>query len=296
MVNMSKVIKATLAILVVLPFVQSTHLYASADGLITIDAGHGYYTAGKRAYDESFREWEINDKVTDYVMEKLTASGYAIERLDDETGNTDVSLESRLYQAVQLGSDLHISVHQNASGETWNDATGVEVYYSEYGSYESKLLAETMSANMSYNIDTVNRGAKPTTYELFITREFTHNGIDVVLAEGLFMSNKADVEYMQSDEYVAEYGDAIVKSIDDVYGRLLKSGEAKFIIRIRENENDESLNIRKSASFDAEVVGEVFPGEVFTIVEVKNGLGKLSSGKGWISLHDNYVERINILN
>ena len=47
-------------------------VFASDNGnLIALDAGHGYNTAGKRSYDEAFREWEINDKVADYVQEEL---------------------------------------------------------------------------------------------------------------------------------------------------------------------------------------------------------------------------------
>ena len=51
-----------------------------------------------------------------------------------------------------------------------------------------------------------------------------------------------------------------------------------------------SLNIRKSASFDSAIVGMVKKGEVFTIVETANGLGRLKSGASWISLY--YTQKI----
>lgn len=53
----------------------------------------------------------------------------------------------------------------------------------------------------------------------------------------------------------------------------------------------DELNIRKSADFNSEVVGVVKKGGVYTIVEVKNGLGKLASGAGWISIGDKYVSK-----
>ena len=53
-----------------------------------------------------------------------------------------------------------------------------------------------------------------------------------------------------------------------------------------------ALNIRKSADFNSAVVGTVKKGEVYTIVEVKNNLGKLKSGAGWISMGSAYVEKI----
>ena len=45
-----------------------------------------------------------------------------------------------------------------------------------------------------------------------------------------------------------------------------------------------SLNVRKGAGTSYAVTGSVKKGQVFTIVEEKNGWGKLKSGAGWISL------------
>ena len=46
----------------------------------------------------------------------------------------------------------------------------------------------------------------------------------------------------------------------------------------------DSLNIRSGAGTSYKVVGTVKKGGVYTIVEEKNGFGRLKSGKGWISL------------
>ena len=45
-----------------------------------------------------------------------------------------------------------------------------------------------------------------------------------------------------------------------------------------------SLNVRKGAGTSYAVAGSVKKGQVFTIVEEKNGWGKLKSGAGWIKL------------
>ena len=63
--------------------------------------------------------------------------------------------------------------------------------------------------------------------------------------------------------------------------------ESKFTVKII----CDTLNIRKSASFSSDVVGTVKKGEVFTIVETSNGLGRLKSGAGWISMGTAYVEK-----
>ena len=63
--------------------------------------------------------------------------------------------------------------------------------------------------------------------------------------------------------------------------------ESKFTVKII----CDTLNIRQSASFSSDVVGTVKKGEVFTIVETSNGLGRLKSGAGWISMGTAYVEK-----
>lgn len=56
----------------------------------------------------------------------------------------------------------------------------------------------------------------------------------------------------------------------------------------------DKLNVRKEASESSAVVGEVYKGDVFTIVEISasGSWGKLKSGLGWIGLY--YTEDVNI--
>ncbi len=53
----------------------------------------------------------------------------------------------------------------------------------------------------------------------------------------------------------------------------------------------DSLNIREKADFNSKIVGTVKRGEVFTIVKEENGLGKLKSGAGYISMNSKYVKK-----
>lgn len=62
---------------------------------------------------------------------------------------------------------------------------------------------------------------------------------------------------------------------------------SNFTVRIKCDE----LTIRQSASFTSKAVGVVKKGEVYTIVETSNGLGRLKSGAGWISMGTAYVEK-----
>ena len=53
----------------------------------------------------------------------------------------------------------------------------------------------------------------------------------------------------------------------------------------------DELNIRQKADFNSKIVGIVKRGEVYTIIQEENGLGKLKSGAGYISLNSKYVKR-----
>ena len=292
--------------------------YAS-EGMITIDAGHGgnNSTAGKRAANGDFYEWDINDKVANVLEVLLREQGYTVERLDDVSGQTDVSLNTRLARAKERGSDLHISIHQNALDDImWSNATGTETYYSHNGSWSAKELAQDIAQRMANYIGTVNRGAKGTTNELFITREFTRSGIDAILIEGLFMDNEQDVQTMQTDEYIESYAQAIFDGIVSTYGNIenkvapitvqaqastqvevVKTTFKKDML-VRVKELGETLNIRRYPSRESQVVGEIQPSECFTIADVtENGewglLKAYESGRdGWVRLSEKYVEEV----
>ncbi|MDB8439123.1 peptidoglycan recognition protein family protein [Turicibacter sanguinis] len=53
----------------------------------------------------------------------------------------------------------------------------------------------------------------------------------------------------------------------------------------------DQLHIRHNPDFNSVVVGAVKSGEVYTIIQEENGLGKLKSGVGYISMNDKYVRR-----
>ena len=256
---------------------------------VTIDAGHGHETPGKRAVDDSFREWDVNDAVADYLQPMLESKGITVYRVDDVTGQTDVSLNSRLQRAINHGSDLHISIHQNAVGDQWHEATGTETYYSILGSQKSQDLAKDVANKMAQYIGTKNRGSKGTTNELFITREFTRNGIDANLYEGLFMSNQQDVEQMKTNDYANAYAKAIAESVLSTYRSEISN--EPFTVRVKKDLG-ETLTIRDTAHYTGNMTGEIAPGTVVTIVDVENGWGKLKSGLGWINISGKFVEEI----
>ena len=75
--------------------------------------------------------------------------------------------------------------------------------------------------------------------------------------------------------------------VDKVGSTTQSSSDNSFLVEIICDE----LNIRQQADFNSKVVGTVKKGEVFTIIEESNGLGKLKSGAGYISMNSKYVKR-----
>ena len=84
---------------------------------------------------------------------------------------------------------------------------------------------------------------------------------------------------------------SFVNMVKDYLNELNKPAQANqtstFLVEII----CDTLNIRQQADFNSKVVGTVKKGQVFTIVEEKNGLGKLKSGVGYISMNTKYVRR-----
>lgn len=54
----------------------------------------------------------------------------------------------------------------------------------------------------------------------------------------------------------------------------------------------DALNVRAGAGMGYKINTIVKKGDVYTIVEEKNGWGKLKSGAGWISLHSKYSKKL----
>lgn len=52
------------------------------------------------------------------------------------------------------------------------------------------------------------------------------------------------------------------------------------------------LTVRKTGKTSGTAVGEVKKGDVYTIVESKDGWGKLKSGAGWININTKYVRMV----
>ena len=173
--------------------------------------------------------------------------------------------------------------------------TGTEVYWHTKGTAEDKKLAGIVAPKLASKTGLRNRGVKTASFAVLTCRA------TAILCEGGFMDTANDYAVIISDKGQQAYADAVVEGLVEYLGLTKKEQSVNppssvtpttpnetFTVKIKVD----SLNIRKTASFDSPVVGTVKKCEVYTIVEQQNGLGRLKSGAGWISMGDKYVEKV----
>ena len=257
--------------------------------VVVFDAGHSLVTAGKQTMNGKYgivKEWTINDKVLRKAKEILERdyTGITIYRTDDVTGKTDISLNERVRRCNSYNPVLFISFHHDAGG-----GTGTEVFWHSQGTAEDKKVASILAPKLASKCGMRNRGVKQNKLGVLTCKS------TAILVEGGFMDTQSDYEYICSDRGQQAYAEAVVETVVEYLGLAKKPVQTQqpisnstFKVKII----CDSLNIRKEASFDSKIMGTVKKGEVFTIVEEKNGLGKLKSGAGWINISNKYVQRL----
>lgn len=204
--------------------------------IIALDAGHGYYTKGKRCLKSldknETREWYLNDRIMDRVQEKLSNYECVVLRVDDTTGAKDVSLQSRVSLANSQKADIYVSVHHDA-GLNGRKGGGTTVYYCSSNIERHKqakrlydiLVGETnLIGNRSEKI--INKGY----YVLKNTK------MPAFLIENGFMDSPTDVPIILSDQHAENTAEGIASFVVTELG--LKNKENK-----EEKEENKENNI-----------------------------------------------------
>ena len=270
--------------------------------LIILDSGHAKNTAGKVAPDKSMYEWEFNNAMQYKIKTRLEQLGFQVYLTNPNPSTvSDISLTKRATLAnnkwVALGKPnaLFVSLHANAYG-VWTNANGVEVYHANNASTKSKNYAKIMCKHIyntlkSLRSDSVNRGVKSQNFTVIYKAKMPS-----ILIEYAFYTNKKDLAILKNKR--DNLCEATVKALCECFGITYKAPTVKkeetqesFLVKIM-YDGKEGLNIRAEANLTSKVVGQVYEGQVFTIVEVKNNMYKLKSGVGWISANSKYVKKM----
>ena len=187
---------------------------------ISIDDGHGAETAGKRtpkfADGTAMKENEFNKIVAGYLEIALKRCGFAVVQTAPE--NNDIPLNVRVARANNANSDLHISVHANAYGNSWNNANGIETFVYNLHDTCSTNAAKAVQKEMVKATGLYDRGVKENS-NLYILNS---TKMPAVLVECGFMTNKKEAELLRSDNYRRTIAEAICRGICSCFGQAYK--------------------------------------------------------------------------
>lgn len=184
---------------------------------LALDSGHGLYTAGKRclkALDPNeTREWWLNNRICNKMQEKLLSyEGVEVLRVDDTTGQIDITLARRCERANAWGANFYLSVHHNA-GIHGGSGGGLEVYrylkLSANGDTAKKqqiLFEELVKAGVSKG----NRSSNIKTEDFGVLRD---TSMEAVLIECAFMDSSTDVPILLTDEFAEKVANGCINAI-----------------------------------------------------------------------------------
>lgn len=182
---------------------------------IALDAGHGYNTTGKRCDikidSKQTREWTLNSRICNKIEQRLKEyEGYELIRVDDTTGKTDVSLETRVAKANGFSADFYLSIHHNA-GINGGSGGGVVAYVYPYTDELTRAWEKDLyDAVIKYTGLKGNRATPINKADFYVLRE---TYMPAVLIECGFMDSTTDVPIILTESFADNVAEACVEVI-----------------------------------------------------------------------------------
>ena len=175
---------------------------------ILLDNGHGIDTPGKRSPDGHFREYAYNRYLAFLIRERLLALGLDAQLVVPE--REDISLKERCRRVNvicrQLGNDqvILLSIHVNAAGngQNWLDARGWSCFTTR-GKTKADALATCLYEAAKNHLPGMKIRTDFSDGDPDIEKDFyiiRHSSCPAVLTENLFMDNREDVAFLESEE------------------------------------------------------------------------------------------------
>lgn len=176
---------------------------------ILIDNGHGIDTPGKQSPDGFFREYAYTRFLASNIQERLLALNLDARLLVPEL--EDISLKERCRRAnaicKEFGNDqvILISLHVNAAGmgKEWMKARGWSCYTTR-GQTAADSLASCLYESAKVHLPDMRLRTDNTDGDPDIESNFyilRHTSCPAVLTENLFMDNREDVAFLESEEW-----------------------------------------------------------------------------------------------
>lgn len=271
---------------------------------IYLDAGHGLHTAGKRCLasidSKQTREWTLNSRIAEMLEKALAEYDCEVVRVDDVTGAKDIALATRVKKANNAKADMYVSIHHNAGINGGSGGGTVVFYYSSKA--ERKNQAQRLyNAVVSKTGLVGNRSTKVGKTPFYVIK---NTNMPAFLIENGFMDSKTDVPIILSAEHAKKTAEGILtflvgelslqkkKAVTEPNSDAESSVDNSYRVKVAHVAAGDVLHIRKKPSYLSAKVGKLAYNDpnVYTIVETKNGWGKLKSGLGWINLK--YTQRV----
>ena len=187
--------------------------------LFCLDAGHCLLTPERRCLKSidpnETQEWILNNRIATYVTKYLEGYNCEVERVDDVTGKTDVSLQDRVAKANSLNATAYISIHHNV-GIQGGSGGGIVVYKAPDASTTSGKLQKAIYKYTTTLTGLSGNRANPMPDATYYVLE--HTSMPAVLGEFGFMDSTTDVPVILTNEYAQQVATGIVDAIVDVFG------------------------------------------------------------------------------
>ena len=187
--------------------------------LIALDAGHYLGTPGKRCLKSidpgETREWVLNSRIAEKVQKILADYQVGILRLDDPTGQTDVTLQERTDKANRAKADLYLSIHANA-GINGGSGGGIVLYAYSYPDEESIRVRDTI---YQYTVSTTGlKGNRANPLALANFHVLRESNMPAVLGEFGFMDSTTDTPIILTEEFADHCANGIAAALVALYG------------------------------------------------------------------------------
>lgn len=157
---------------------------------IVLDAGHGGKDQGTSA--KEVLEKDINLKIVQKTQKLLEDAGYKVGMVRND--DTFVKLGERAEYANEREAKVFVSIHCNSSES--GKGNGIETYYAEEKTEDSRPLAEFIQENVILQTNARDREARTADYAVI-----SHTDMPAALVEVGFLSDADERTLLQQDDY-----------------------------------------------------------------------------------------------
>ena len=188
---------------------------------VCLDPGHGVESPGKCSPDKSYYEHEFALDMARRIQAHLERCGVRVvlTRTDEHcpTGKADTNdLLKRVAISDAAGADLFVSLHSNASGNEWSNASGLMIYTSAGPETASRnVAAKAVLARMTAAGVELRGSPLVHDMELVVTRK---TAAPAMLIEYGFHTNRTEVVLLKKSSYRAKLAEATAKGVCDFLG------------------------------------------------------------------------------